>query len=88
MGYVVKESAADTLLIAIEHIIKGDYYMDTSVSQKVVKKLATLPAKKSISVKPDYESLTPREQEVMAMLAEGMNAVQIADKLFISAKTA
>ncbi len=88
MGYVVKESAAETLLVAIEHIIKGDYYMDTSVSQKVVKKLATLPAKKSISVKPAYESLTPREQEVMAMLAEGLNAVQIADKLFISSKTA
>ena len=88
MGYIVKESAAETLLIAIEHIIKGDYYMDTSVSQKVVKKLATLPPKKSISVKPGYESLTPREQEVMAMLAEGMNAVQIADKLFISSKTA
>ena len=88
MGYIVKESAADTLLNAIEQIIKGDYYMDTSVSQKVVKKLATLPVKKSISVKPGYESLTPREQEVMAMLAEGRNAVQVAEKLFISPKTA
>ena len=88
MGYIVKESAADTLLIAIEHIINGEYYMDTSVSQKVVKKLATLPAKKSISIKPGYDSLTPREQEVMAMLAEGMKTVQIAEKLFISPKTA
>ncbi len=88
MGYIVKESAADTLLKAIEHIINGDYYMDTSISKKVVGKLATLPAKKSISVKPGYEALTPREQEVMAMLAEGMNAVQVADKLFISPKTA
>lgn len=87
MGYIVKESAADTLLNAIAHIIDGDYYMDTSVSKKVVKKLATLPAKQSISVKPGYDALTPREQEVMAMLAEGMNAVQVADKLFISPKT-
>jgi DNA-binding NarL/FixJ family response regulator len=88
MGYIVKESAADTLLIAIDHIVNGDYYMDTSVSQKVVKKMATLPAKKTIAVKPGYESLTPREQEVMAMLAEGMNAVQVSEKLFISPKTA
>ncbi|MBC2712504.1 MAG: response regulator transcription factor [Desulfosarcina sp.] len=88
MGYIVKESAADTLLNAIAHILNGDYYMDTSVSQKMVKKLATLPAKKSISAKPGYEALTPREQEVMAMVAEGMNAVQVADKLFISPKTA
>jgi DNA-binding NarL/FixJ family response regulator len=87
MGYVVKDSAAETLLIAMEHIIKGAYYMDTSVSQKVVKKLATLPEKKSISIKSGYASLTPREQEVMAMLAEGMNAVQVAEKLLISSKT-
>jgi DNA-binding NarL/FixJ family response regulator len=87
MGYIVKESAADTLLTAIGHILNGDYYMDTSVSQKVVKKLATLPAKRSITVKPGYESLTPREQEIMAMLAEGMTAAQIGEKLFISPKT-
>jgi DNA-binding NarL/FixJ family response regulator len=88
MGYIVKESAADTLLNAIEHIVNGHYYMDTSVSQKVVKKLATLPSAKTISVKPGYDALTSREQEVMAMLAEGMSAVQVADKLFISPKTA
>lgn len=87
MGYIVKESAADTLLTALAHILNGDYYMDTSVSKKVVKKLAALPAKQSISVTPGYEILTSREQEVMAMLAEGMPVVQAADKLFISPKT-
>jgi len=88
MGYIVKESAADTLLNAIEHIIKGDYYIDISVSQKGGKKMATMPAKKTISVKTGHEAPTPREQEVMAKLAEGMNPSQIAEKLFISPKTA
>ena len=88
MGYIVKDSAAETLLSALEHIESGDYYMDSSVSQKVVKKLAALPAKRRISAKSSYEALTPREQEVMAMLADGMSAAQIADKLFISPKTA
>ena len=88
MGYIVKDSAAETLLNALEHIEAGDYYMDSSVSQKVVKKLATLPTKKKISTKTSYEALTPREQEVMAMLADGMNAALIAEKLFISPKTA
>jgi DNA-binding NarL/FixJ family response regulator len=88
MGYIVKESAADTLLSAIDQIINGHYYMDVSVSQKVVQKLAGLPAKKSISAKPRYDALTSREQEVMAMLVEGMAPSQIAEKLFISPKTA
>ncbi len=77
-----------TLLNGIEHVLKGNFYMDTSVSQQVVKKLAGLPAKESLSTNPGYEALTPREQEVMALLAEGMTVSQVADQLFISPKTA
>ena len=88
MGYIVKESAAETLLNGIEHILKGNFYMDTSVSQQVVKKLAGLPAKETLSSNPGYEALTPREQEVMALLAEGMTVSKVADQLFISPKTA
>ena len=88
MGYIVKESAAETLLNGIEHVLKDNFYMDTSVSQQVVKKLAGLPAKETLSSNPGYEALTPREQEVMALLAEGMAASQVADQLFISPKTA
>jgi len=88
MGYIVKESAADTLLAAIETVLQGDYYMDTSVSKKVVRKLAKIPEKKPISERSGYEVLTPREQEILALLAEGMAGGQIAEKLYISQKTA
>lgn len=88
MGYIIKELAAKTLLDGIEHILKGNYYMDTSVSQQVVKKLVGLPAKETVSTNPGYELLTPREQEIMALLVEGITVGQVADKLFISRKTA
>jgi DNA-binding NarL/FixJ family response regulator len=88
MGYIVKESAAETLLNGIQQVLKGNFYMDTSVSQQVVKKLAGLPAKDALSTNPDYEALTPREQEVMALLADGMAVSQVADQLCISPKTA
>lgn len=88
MGYIVKESAAETLLNAIEIILKGQYFMDTSVSQQVVKKLAGFTEKESVRHSNGYESLTPREQEVMTLLAEGMSISQVADRLFISPKTA
>lgn len=88
MGYIVKESAAETLLNAIEIIFKGQYFMDTSVSQQVVKKLAGFTEKESVRHSNGYESLTPREQEVMTLLAEGMPISQVADRLFISPKTA
>jgi len=87
-GYVVKVSAADKLLEGIEHVLKGDYYMDTAVSQQVVKKLAGLMATEKIVTGSGYDALTPREQEVMVLLAEGRSLQQVADRLFISPKTA
>ena len=87
-GYLVKESAADMLLEGIDCVLKGDYYMDTKVSQKVVKKLVGIPKHETMVAADSYNSLTPREQEIMALLAEGRSTSQIADKLFISPKTA
>lgn len=86
-GYVVKDSAADILLQGMEHVLNGQTFMDTSVSKEVVKKLSGLPEKEKIAGGSEYDSLTPREQEIMILLAEGLPASQIADKLFISPKT-
>jgi DNA-binding NarL/FixJ family response regulator len=87
MGYLAKESAADLLLEGIEYVLKGQYFMDTSVSHQVVKKLVGLPDKEVTISGTDYDLLTAREQEVMGLLAEGLSTTQVADKLFISPKT-
>lgn len=86
-GYLTKESASDMLINGIEHVLKGDYFMDTSVSQQVVKRMAELPDKKPIAIVESYDSLTPREQEVMALVAGGMTSQEIGDELNISPKT-
>ena len=87
MGYLIKESAADLLLEGIEYVLKGHYFMDTSVSHQVVKKLIGLPEKEVAVSGSGYDLLTAREQEVMGLLAEGLSTTQVADKLFISPKT-
>ncbi len=87
MGYLVKESAADMLLEGIEYVLKGHYFMDISVSHKVVKKLIGLPKKQIAVSGTGYDQLTAREQEVMVLLAEGLSTSQVAEKLFISPKT-
>ena len=87
LGYLVKESAADLLLDGIEFVLKGHYFMDTSVSHQVIKKLIGLPEKEVAISGTGYDLLTAREQEVMGLLAEGLSTTQIADKLFISPKT-
>ncbi|MCF8143339.1 MAG: response regulator transcription factor [Deltaproteobacteria bacterium] len=86
-GYVVKESAAERLLKGIEYVLRGDYFLDSSVSQQVVKKLMASPARDERISDAGYGTLSPREQEVMRFLAEGLSRTAIAEKLFISPKT-
>ncbi len=86
-GYVIKESAATKLLQGIGSVLKGDYFMDAAVSQKVVEKLAGIKEKKVKVTNAAYDALTPREQEVMILVAEGLSTNEISERLFISPKT-
>lgn len=86
-GYVVKESAAERLIKGLEYVLRGDYFLDSSVSQQVVKRLMASPAKEEKISDVGYGTLSPREQEVMRLLAEGLSRKEIAKKLFISPKT-
>jgi DNA-binding NarL/FixJ family response regulator len=86
-GYMAKESATERLLQGIASVLSGEYFMDGSVSHSVVAKLMQAGEKELKITDANYESLTPREQEVMVLLAEGASPKEIAAKLFISPKT-
>ncbi len=86
-GYVVKESASHRLMLGIGSVLKGEYFMDSSVSHKVVKRLIGFQEKESEVTDAAYETLTPREQEILVLLAEGLSKEDAAGRLFISPKT-
>jgi DNA-binding NarL/FixJ family response regulator len=86
-GYITKETAPEKLLQGISAVLKGDYFMDTSISRKIIKKLVGIPANEKKSPDNTYDNLTPREQEVMGMVAEGLTTNEIGKRLFISSKT-
>lgn len=86
-GYVVKESASERLIQGLESVAKGDYFLDSSVSHAVVKNLMKSPLKEAKITDAKYGALTPREQEVMRLLAEGLSSKVVAENLFISTKT-
>jgi len=86
-GYLVKESAAMGLIKGLEAVSRGEYFLDSSLSREVVEKLIEFPPKEKSINDVSYNSLTPREQEVMRLLAEGLSRKEIAEKLFISPKT-
>jgi DNA-binding NarL/FixJ family response regulator len=86
-GYVAKESASERLVQGLEAVADGEYFLDTSVSHAVVENLLKVPIKEARIADEGYGTLTPREQEVMRLLAEGLSRRDVAEKLFISPKT-
>jgi len=86
-GYMTKESATKRLLGGIARVLDGEYYMDGSVSHRVVEELMQTPDREMKITDAAYDTLTPREQEIMVLLAEGCSAKKAAEKLFISPKT-
>jgi DNA-binding NarL/FixJ family response regulator len=86
-GYIVKESAAERLLQGLDTVLAGDYYLDSAVSHQVVERILSFPRENARITDGAYGTLTPREQEVMRLLAQGVPTKEVAERLFISPKT-
>jgi len=87
LGYVIKESAAERLVQGLETVARGEYFLDSSLSHKVVEKILGFPSREAKITDEKYAGLTPREEQVLRLLAEGHSAREVGEKLFISPKT-
>ncbi len=80
-GYVVKTQAVQELVDALSEVTRGGIYLSSSVSRVVVSAYLT-------SSDPLPDPLTPRERQVLQLVAEGKTAKEIAGLLNLSVKTA
>ena len=84
-GYVTKTISADELADAIGRVAEGDVVFSPRLAGFVLDAFRGAPV--TPSVDPEYDQLTPREREVLRLLARGYAYKEIAAELFISIKT-
>ncbi len=73
-GYLLKEASSDTLVRAIEKVANGEAYVDP----------ALMP---TFLTRDSQDLLTPRERQILQLLADGMSNAEVAAKLYISQET-
>lgn len=81
-GYLPKGAASAELRLAIEHVIGGKKYLSPSVEQR-----AAESGKNQDHGSVPLADLTPRQREVLTLIAEGLSTKDIARALNISGKT-
>lgn len=78
-GYIVKSASPEQLLTAIRDVLAGGAPMSSTIARKVVNYFQVESRK--------LDELTPKENELLAFLAEGLFYKEIADKMHISIDT-
>lgn len=82
-GYLLKDTPSEELAQAIRSIHKGYTHLGPGLFEKAI----ASPAPSPVVPPPELEQLTPREREVLQLIAQGYNNREIAQALYISERT-
>lgn len=75
-GYLLKDATVDEIVAAVERAARGDSVLSAALTERVVDAMRTRRA-----------GLSPREREVLGLLAEGLSNREIARRTFLSEAT-
>jgi len=83
-GYLTKDAGAEEIRAAVEAVARGEAALDPAIQHHVLAAVSA-PAEPAALETPD--DLTPREIEVLQLIAEGLTNAEIAERLVVSAAT-
>ncbi len=85
-GFLLKRTSPEELLAAIHTIAAGDSLLSPSVTRTVIDRMAREPAPETVA-EERLSELTPREREVLELIARGLSNGEIAAELVVEEST-
>jgi DNA-binding NarL/FixJ family response regulator len=82
-GFLLKNSSPEDLIDAIRIVARGDALLDPAVTRRVIESFASGPVSDTASL----EALTPRERDVLVLVARGLSNAEIAAELLLGTGT-
>lgn len=81
-GYLLKDSSPDDLLKAIREVYRGESSLHPTIARKLMREMS-----QPSQLPPAEDPLTPREMDVLKLVARGMGNQEISEELVISVQT-
>ncbi len=83
MGYLLNDSGTSELELAIQAVMRGETFLSPAVSKHVIEQYVL----RQEDFQGPFHILTPRQREILQLIAEGLSTKDIARKLDLSIKT-